>query len=332
MLMASLLGVAFTFYKDKDNRDAILSATYALGIFAAMTFFGIVRLLRNQTEFTPYKVRIVQCNLSQDEKNSNALSAINLQKHVSLSRSDEKIDFIIWPEAAIPYLYSENSTKLHNIISDPLKDGMTLISGAVRKDMATGKVHNSAVFIDHMGRNICNYDKVRLAPFGEYIPFRSLIPTPFQSIASNIGDFDPGNSHKIIEINGLKIVVAICYEAIFSQDFMPKNKETDVIEEADVIINPTNDAWFGFTTQPFQHLQIVRARAIETGLPLIRVTNYGVSAIFDHCGRELNRIPISKFGYVDAFIPKKSKVPTVYSYNNNLLDVWSILLLISIWQ
>jgi apolipoprotein N-acyltransferase len=134
-----------------------------------------------------------------------------------------------------------------------------------------------------------------LVPFGEYVPFREYLP--FQSIASDIGDFDRGEKAPVIELDGVKIVFAICYEIAF-----PNFRKG---RDADIIVNATNDGWFGFTTEPFQHLQIARARAIETGLPLIRATNYGISAVFDPCGRELARVPINEAGIIEINIPKK---------------------------
>ena len=206
-------------------------------------------------------------------------------------------------------------------MADPLAEGAHLLAGAVRMDMRTKKVYNSAVFIDHLGNNVGNYDKVHLVPFGEYIPFRSILP--FQSIASDVGDFDVGAPPRAFNINGLRIAMAVCYEAIFPVDFFPKNQEVDVI------INLTNDAWFGTTTEPFQHLQIVQARAVETGLPLIRATNFGISAMFDHCGRELNRVGINHVGVFDAYVPKKCINATPYSAYGDVI-FWTIIALLTL--
>jgi apolipoprotein N-acyltransferase len=213
---------------------------------------------------------------------------------------------IIWPEAAIPYLYQENLKELHAILASSLKNGSYLISGAVRRDIETKKIYNSAIIINYLGENVGIYDKIHLVPFGEYIPFRSIIPSTFQSIANSIGDFDIGEKSNVINVNGIKIAIAICYEAVFP-NFICKNQDIDLI------VNLTNDGWFGFSSEPFQHLQIVRARSVETGIPLIRVTNYGISALFDNCGREIARLNIDQAGCADVRIPQKLKKQTTYN-------------------
>jgi apolipoprotein N-acyltransferase len=237
---------------------------------------------------------------------------------VACSRHSSRLDLIIWPEAAVPYLYHERFSDLHGFLKSPLKIGEHLITGAVRRDMVTGLIHNSAVVVNHLGENVYNYDKRRLVAFGEYIPLREYIPfQSLRSIAGAIGDFDVGNLPQEIEVGGLRILMAICYEAAFPNEMDGKT--------ANLIVNLTNDGWFGPTSEPFQHLQIVRARAVETGLPLIRATNYGISAVFDVCGREVGRIPFGKSGFLECRIPKDmGKTP--YS---NLGDTLFFLLVVA---
>ncbi|MDR0678320.1 MAG: apolipoprotein N-acyltransferase, partial [Holosporaceae bacterium] len=273
------------------------------------------RLANNETVFTDKKVRIVQCNISQKQKGNPNFASRNLQGHMARSQHESRIDFIVWPEASIPYLYREDFESLNNLLKSCVAKDEYLLAGAVRKDPSAKKIHNSIIVVDYQGQNVMNYDKSRLLPFGEYIPFRKYMP--FESIASDIGDFDVGDPADIFEINGIKIIFAICYEIAFSNGFIPyvlKQKITKDIglrvnKEADLIVNVTNDGWFGFTSEPFQHLQISRARAIETGIPLVRATNYGISAIFDAYGREIARIPINKAGIIDARIPGKAHSP-----------------------
>jgi apolipoprotein N-acyltransferase len=234
------------------------------------------------------------------------------------------LDFIVWPEASFPYLYHEKLEWFHNVCRGFLEDGTYLVMGAVREDRTASKIYNSIVVIDHLGKNVLSYDKMHLVPFGEYVPFRAFIPSAFQSIAGSIGDFDVGESPKVLTINGLKFALSICYEAAFPENFLLKD---DDWQQLDALINITNDAWFGPTSQPYQHLQIVRCRSIEAGLPLIRCTNYGISAVFDACGREICMIDMNTFGAVDFFIPKKTTAPTPYSkYGDTIF--WIMILLL----
>jgi apolipoprotein N-acyltransferase len=311
--LSGLVGCSYIFHQKKDlknRRRSLLGAL--LGVFF-LAVFGFCRLHLHKTEFTQHSARVVQCNLSQRDKMDLGLFYSNLERHVALSQHDAPIDFIIWPEAAIPYLYHERFTQLHEHLKSPLKIGEYLVTGAVRKDLLTSNVYNSAVVIDHRGKNICNYDKIRLVPFGEYLPLRKYIPfQSLQSIASEIGDFDAGNKPKLLKIKGVKMIMAICYEAAFPQEFIPSG------QRGDVIVNLTNDGWFGPSSEPFQHLQIVRARAIETGLPLIRAANYGISAVFDPLGREIGRVAFNKSGFLDCRIPR-SISETPYSKFGDLL-------------
>jgi apolipoprotein N-acyltransferase len=295
MFISELTGLSFIYYKTGDMKKFRKNVAILTSLFLFILLFGIIRLTSYPTQFTDKKVRIVQGNISQEDKNNPSLSLSNLNEHLKLSYHTNKLDFIIWPEASIPYLYKENSVHLHEYLRSPLQENEYLVAGAVRKDLFTGKVHNSIVVIDHNGHNVAKYDKIRLLPFGEYIPFRKYLP--FQSIASDIGDFDVGERSNVLTIKGMKIVLAICYEAVFPARF------AHLSNDIDLIVNVTNDGWFGFTTEPFQHLQIVRARAIETGIPLIRVTNYGISAVYDPCGREITKISINESNAREVNIP-----------------------------
>lgn len=324
MLIASLLGCAFIFYNKKDKKNFVISTILVTSLVAFLIIFGCFRLSYNKTQFTNVKARIVQGNISQKEKRNKKASDGILYKYLSLSSSNDNIDILVWPESAIPYLYHENLKKLHNLIVYPLKKESILISGAVRKDINTGKIYNSAIFINDQGENITNYDKVRLVPFGEYVPFRTILP--LQSIANDIGTFDVGIDPRIITVKQLNIAMAICYEAVFPMNFFPKDRHSR--KTIDLIINLTNDGWFGYTSEPFQHLQIVRSRSVEMGVPLIRATNYGISAVFDCCGRKIAGININQSGFVDFYIPKKTTTQTPYSKHGNLF-FW-IMIMISI--
>jgi apolipoprotein N-acyltransferase len=305
ILLTSFLGAAI-FYRNQDKtKQSQKYLTISASIFLSICIFGVIRLAKNPTEYTPITARIVQPNIQHQEKKQRKDM---LNRMLELSRNTGDVNLLIWPEATIPYLYSENLRGLHQLLSGPLVGNFSyLIAGAVREDFAEN-IYNSAVIIDHFGRNIHNYDKIHLVPFGEYIPFRSFLP--FGNITNDIGDFNIGSvNHNSVQLCGLKIVLAICYEAVFPVDCMPSGDKQSI----DLMINLTNDGWFGFSTQPFQHLQIVRTRAIEMGIPLIRATNIGISAVFDPLGREIKRIQINTIGYIDFKIPSKLSRQTLFS-------------------
>ena len=306
LLISGIFGVGLYWIK-KSSKKCFCTMSFVCCSFLLIYLFGFVRVSDNSKEFTSYKVRCVQGSILQKNKMNRNLSARNLELHLNLSRMESNKDnwspdFIIWPEASVPYLFTSESVVLRQKLAEVVPNEGYLITGAVRKDSDSGSVYNSVVILDQFGRNIVNYDKKRLVPFGEYIPFRNLIPKVFAPIANSIGDFDIGKNSNVVELKGLKMAFAICYEAIFPGGFVSKD-----FEDVDVIVNVTNDAWFGHTSEPVQHLNIVRARAIEEGIPLIRVTNFGISAVFDAYGRKVKSLMTDEVGVIDCSIPKKAE-------------------------
>jgi apolipoprotein N-acyltransferase len=306
MLIAGFLGQSFLYYRLKDTDRSRNSAIISILLLLFMVLYGYFRLARNPTIFTDKRIRLVQCNISQKDKNDSQRSFSDLKKHLVCSGHESKIDLIIWPEASIPYLYHENFKQLHDYLRSQLKESEYLLAGAVREDRRTKKIYNSAIAINHRGENIAIYDKMRLVPFGEYIPFRKYLP--FKTIASDIGDFDRGELAKILEIGSIKVVIAICYEIIFPHGLITVETDGDNHgSKADLIVNLTNDGWFGYTSEPFQHLQIARARAVEAGVPLARATNNGITTVFDSYGREIVKMPIDQHGIIDVNVPARAR-------------------------
>jgi apolipoprotein N-acyltransferase len=334
MLMATLMGASYVFYNARKKKDAIVSLLLSLLLLLGMSGYGLMRLRNHPTEYTNLRARIVQCNLPQEVKNDANLDYANLLRHLHSSspphyhrEKSEAVDFIIWPEAAIPYLYRDDMVDLNDKLRSVLSANSYLIAGAVREDISTAKIHNSAIIIGS-DNSIWKYDKIHLVPFGEYIPFRKYIPDKILSIASSIGDFDRGGQPQILRLKGLNIVLNICYECIFPLKFIPKNAEGCAdIGNIDLLINLTNDAWFGPTSEPFQHLQICRSRAVECGIPLMRATNFGISAVFDGCGVELGRIAIDTAGTIDIRIPQNNSGNTIYGRCGDSI-FWIMILLL----
>ncbi|MDD2839641.1 MAG: apolipoprotein N-acyltransferase, partial [Rickettsiales bacterium] len=166
--------------------------------------------------------------------------------------------------------------------------------GAVRGEIENDKISKvwNSIFIFKNNEIIDYYDKTVLVPFGEYIPFSKYIP--FISKITNGGiDFSKGEANKTITINGIKISPIICYEIIFPNKVIDKN------ERPDVIINLTNDGWFGTSSGPYQHLIAAKFRAIENKIPIIRVSNSGISAYIDEYGRIVKRTKLNEVATID---------------------------------
>lgn len=299
LILGVLWGVGIYWYRKKSRCKYGIAFGVVVCAIISLQCWGNYRLESAERSFTNYRVRCIQGSISQKDKMDRRLFSDNFGLYLNLSYDKDKgPDFIIWPEASLPYLYTEQYP-LRKTLSNIIPRGGYLLAGVVRKDPITSKVYNSVVVLDNCGTNVAYYDKRRLVPFGEYVPFRKFIPEVFAPIANSIGDFDVGKKRKFIELKGIKISFMICYEGIFPGEF--------VFDDTDVIVNVTNDGWFGYSSELLQHLNIVRARAIEEGVPLIRVTNFGVSAVFDSYGRKVDMIDIGKVGVIDCLIPKKSE-------------------------
>ncbi|MGV2979487.1 apolipoprotein N-acyltransferase [Camelimonas sp. ID_303_24] len=237
--------------------------------------------------------------------------------------AQQNITHVIWPESALPFLLADHPQALA-AIGDMLPPGAVLITGAARGEaLAPGgrpnRFYNSMQVVDHQGRITAVYDKSHLVPFGEYLPFSGALDAlGLRQFVHIPGGFAPGAPGGGLDVPGLPPVTPlICYEAIFP-GFGPARSARGVI------LNVTNDGWFGQTPGPWQHLAQARLRAIEQGLPLVRVANTGISVVVDSWGRTNTFLPLGKVGYADSALPSALQ-PTVYAKSG---DLFFVLLLI----
>ena len=194
------------------------------------------------------------------------------------------IDIIIWAESSIPYLMTQYSKLNQNF--EQLNEKI-LITGAIRASIKNREIEElwNSIFIFKNGNILDYYDKNILVPFGEYIPFSKYLPFIKKLTNGNI-EFSKGNGNKTININNIKISPIICYEIVFPQNVIDKKNPPDLI------VNLTNDGWFGNSSGPYQHLNIAKFRAVENKIPIIRVSNSGISAYIDEYGRIQQKIPL----------------------------------------
>lgn len=188
------------------------------------------------------------------------------------------------------------------------------------------RVFNSLVVLDDTGRPVSVYDKTHLVPFGEYLPFPEILESiGLQALVRQRGGFAIGPSPRpLLQVPGLPGVgPLICYEGIF-----PGSTRQSAARPS-VLINVTNDGWFGNSTGPRQHLHQARLRSVEEGLPLIRVANNGISGVYDAYGRELARLDLDVVGAIDTGLPS-SITPPLYARIGNLpfFLIWFMALLL----
>ncbi len=259
-----------------------------------------------ETEYTSSGelIRIVQPNIPQRDKWDPILQSefFNLLLDLSNSPSDNEIGLVIWPETAITVFVDEEdmayiSSKVNNT---------PLISGFRR--FIENRMYNSLMVLNSNGTLHQVYDKQHLVPFGEFIPFEGILKWVMNSGLANdeIWDFSEGTGSRFLTLPVLgKVRALICYEAIFPHEVRTR-------ERPDTLLQITNDAWIGNSWGPQQHFVIAKARSTELGLPLVRVSNNGVSAIVDGFGRSIEMLDTGTVGILDTQIPK-SLPPTIYS-------------------
>jgi apolipoprotein N-acyltransferase len=304
----------------RGRRPWIAPAT-ALALLIAMAIFGGVRLTHQPTTLVAnVKLRIMQPNLQQDVRFNYSAKAEVMQKYLTLSdrasgpqsTGVRDANILIWPESAFPFFLTREADAMAQI-ADLLPKGTVLITGAVRApDLPPGvkitRAYNSIYVIDHDGSVLSVYDKLHLVPFGEYLPFQTWMEKlGFEQLTKVQGGFIPGTIRRTLEIpNAPRVLPLICYEAIFPGDAAPRG------DRPGWIVNLTNDGWFGISTGPYQHLQQVRLRAIEEGLPVVRAANTGISAVIDPLGRVIAQLGLGLEGVLDAGLPSAIP-PTIYA-------------------
>ncbi len=276
--------------------------------------FGAVRLAAPATATVPgVRLRLMQPDIAQGESFAPENKAAIVRRYLELSARNGVLDandksrvtHLIWPESAFPFILSRDPQALGDIAS-LLGPGTTLITGAARVETEAGrdpKYYNSIEMVGRDGLLGERYDKQHLVPFGEYVPFQALLDwTGVTQFVQAPGGFTAGaGGRPTLRAPGLPAATPlICYEAIFPAEI------GDVVYHAarpGWLLNVTDDAWFGVTPGPYQHYTQARLRAVELGLPLVRVANSGISAVVDGFGREIVAAPLGVESVLDSDLP-----------------------------
>jgi apolipoprotein N-acyltransferase len=256
------------------------------------------------------QIRIVQANVAQHHKWQPELRARWFQRHIDLSAAGgTPADVIVWPESATPYDL-DREPLVRQRIAEVASEWGVVISGGERFDFENEppRAWNSLFVIDRSGRLVEQYDKHNLVPFGEFLPFRPVLGRlGLGKLAGGSVDFQPGPGPVVLDLEGVPpFSPLICYEAIFSGGVVPDEGRPDWL------LNITNDAWFGTSSGPYQHLAMARMRTIEEGLPLVRSANTGISAVIDPLGRVEQRLALGEMGTLDVALPA-ALPPTLFA-------------------
>lgn len=310
------------------GRGARAGMALAALLAALHVGYGYVRLQQQPLDATKQiAVRLVQPDVDLSEKWDASVRDRIFKSMLDLSSKPPETGaqppaLIVWPETSVPFILSENPSAL-TAIGETLKDGQVLVAGAVREEgigAGGARYYNSVVQIDTAGEIVDAVDKVHLVPFGEYLPFADLFAkVGLTQLVAGPMNFAPGSQrHPLAITPTVQVMPYVCYEVIFP-NLMPPDSTA-----ADILLNVTNDAWFGATPGPYQHLRQAQIRAVEVRKPLIRAANTGISAIVLPTGRIEKGLALNTQGTIDAVVAVSQPWPW-RGWIRSLYNGWIVL-------
>ncbi|MGZ2410788.1 apolipoprotein N-acyltransferase [Sphingomonas sp. F9_3S_D5_B_2] len=295
-----------------------------LAVIVLLHFLPQVTLARP----TGRQVRVVQPNIGQQDKWTPGFGDIAARRLAGLSSAPggEHPRLLFWPEAAVTEPLEDGRTDQHQAFANfertraatLVGPGEYLLTGGIavfsRDGMFVDGAANSVFVLASGGRAVARYDKAHLVPYGEYLPMRPLLSAiGLSRLAPGDVDFTAGPGPRTVAIPGWgKVGFQLCYEIIFSGEVVDRR------DRPDFIFNPSNDAWFGRWGPP-QHLAQARLRAAEEGIPVIRSTPTGISAVVDARGEVVKSVPWRQAGLIDAALPPPADSATLFGRFGNII-------------
>ncbi len=270
----------------KGSRPALIQAVSGLVLVGLVTGYGLYRMadIRKITRSSEsQQVSLIQGNIDQSIKWKPEFQdeTLRIYKDETLKETNGKSPaLIVWPETATPFYFQDIDDRQREVLSLAKSVGSHILLGSPSYKPGRGPEAslNSAFLVSPEGKIVGQYDKVHLVPFGEYVPLRRVLPF-MSKLVAGIGDFHTGEGFRPLQAAGKNFGVLICYEAIF-----PEISRAYARAGIDFFVNITNDAWFGRTSAPYQHLSMTAFRAVETRRYIIRAANTGISALIRPTG------------------------------------------------
>jgi apolipoprotein N-acyltransferase len=293
LVMCSVAIAAFFPHPSQPQRRAQRRMSLIVGILVGLSVaygtWRIQQVTMAMQQAPPLRLGIIQPNIGITEKGEQRSRKAHLQLQVDMSRQlmAQQPDVIIWPETMYPYPVKKHAERLFFPLLSDFPNTYWLLGALVYEQQnGTYQQFNSALLMapntDILGR----YDKQRLLAFGEYIPLQRYLPF-LRNISPTIGNLTPGSGEPVTLPNGVRLGPLICYE-----DILPELGRQAVRQGANLLVNLTNNAWFGETHAPYLHRMLAAFRAIENRVYLVRATNTGLTSIIDPLGREHDPLPI----------------------------------------
>jgi apolipoprotein N-acyltransferase len=260
------------------------------------------KLVVRNTEAPMDQAALLQPNISQEMRwdNDNLLLIFRRMMAMTEEATSHGAEVVIWPESTVPLTYATTDFYRQAIESTSHDRRVDIILGSVAEDPAQPNKMWNAAFLVSGGRTIGHYDKIRLVPFGEYVPLREMLFFA-HALVHAVGQFEFGTKDTPL-VGRFRYGPAICYEVVF-----PQIPRTQVVHGANVLVTITNDAWYDGTSAPRQHLNQARLRAVETDRYLLRAGTTGISAVVDPAGQIVQQLEMGKQGIIyAAFQPRTS--------------------------
>ena len=319
VLMTTIAPALYFCNSSKKNLSLALSL---ICLFSILNLgYGFWRLNQySDSQESDIKIRIVQPAIPQSMKWSPVSLDENINKYIALSRLSglEDIDFVIWGETASPFPLDYDNY-YRELVTNAIPEKGHLITGSLRYEVDENNFYqplNSMFILNRHGIIEAHYDKSHLVPFGEYIPFREYLPQWVRPITNTIANFKAGKGLQNIQIGHYPSLGAlICYEVIFPAQVVNSNNKPQWL------INLTNDGWYGNSAGPYQHLVTAQMRAVEEGITIVRAANTGISAVINRLGEIKNLLGLNQEGILDAALPQKLEIATIYGKYSNFLPL-----------
>ncbi|MDB2616434.1 apolipoprotein N-acyltransferase [Luminiphilus sp.] len=299
-------------------------AEASIWVIIILTGMPLSAVSWTQDRSAPLTVAIYQPNIPLEKKWDRRYFRAIQQQYTDNSRPYFKnTDLVLWPESALPTYSDRIEDYLGLISTEATETGTTLITGIPTRDAQGG--YNSIIAL---GLGAGEYRKQKLVPFGEYVPFEENLRGLIQFFDLPMSNFIPGpNVPPILSAGPLKVASFICYEIVYP-DFVWQGAR-----DAALLVTVSNDSWFGHSIGPLQHLQMARFRALETGRPLLRGTNNGVSAIIDHKGDLLVATPQFEEVVITGEVqPKTGLTPLMWLGSTPILAFFGLLIVAAAYR
>lgn len=296
----------------KKHVDKMMARLVMVLVLAMLSFYGSF-LSKQEFERTKVTagnmmVALVQGNVSQEMKWDLRRAKENLGRYMRLTHMAVKngAELVLWPETAYPFGLTQENFSVESFLDEEKMPTPMIIGAVTTRREADGPklMFNSVVQIDTAARVVAIYSKMHLVPFGEYLPLKSWLVN-FRKLTHGVGEFTPGSEFGLFDVNHVRFASLICYEDIYddiAREF--------AIRGADVLVNYTNDAWYGQSSAQYQHLVYSQFRALENRKPLLRTTNTGLTAVISAEGSVVDDLPPFKEAYLlHALKVEKGQAP-----------------------